>query len=154
MSRTLNFSSVDDVLAEVERLVAADRAGALRTAGSWTLGQSFGHLANWIEYGYEGFPFKVPWIMRIVLRMFLRGILRKKMKPGARIPGASAGTYGVEPMSTDEGARRFRAALDRLKRGEPARFDSPAFGKMSEADRLLLNLRHAELHLGFFSTAA
>ena len=62
---------------------------------------------------------------------------------------AEDGTVGIEPLSTAEGADRLRRALTRLKRGEPAKFDSPAFGLMSHDDRVQLNLRHAELHFSF-----
>jgi hypothetical protein len=63
-----------------------------------------------------------------------------------RIPG---GTLGIEPYSTEEGARRYRASLARLQRREAPRFDSPALGPMTDVERLSINLRHAELHLSF-----
>jgi hypothetical protein len=52
-------------------------------------------------------------------------------------------------MPTVAAANRLLAALRRLQSGEEAKFDSPGFGAMSMADRVQLNLRHAELHLGF-----
>jgi hypothetical protein len=71
------------------------------------------------------------------------------MPAGVRIPGTKDGTFGTEPLSTSEGADRLRRAFQRLLSDEPARYDSPAFGPMSHADRIQLNLRHAELHLSF-----
>lgn len=149
--RTLRFSAIDDVLAEVDRLVAAERGGTLRCTGNWSAGQNFGHIAAWIEYGYEGFPMKPPpWLVRIMLRYIMKPrCMRSGMRPGMRIPGAKDGTWGTEPMSTDDGAKRLRAALMRLKNREPAKFHSPAFGQVSEDDRATMTLRHAELHLGF-----
>lgn len=146
--RALRFETVDDVLAEVERLVAAEREGWLRRTGNWTLGQTLGHLAAWIDYAYEGYPFRVPWFIRFFVRMRMRRYLRRGLDRGVRIPGVAGGTYGIEELSTEEGERRLRAALERL-RSEPARYDSPVFYPLSEEDRLALNLRHAELHLGF-----
>ena len=32
----------------------------LRCAGNWTAGQTFGHLAVWIECSYDGYPFRAP----------------------------------------------------------------------------------------------
>lgn len=75
--------------------------------------------------------------------------LRRGMPSGQRIPGVAGGTYGTELFTTAEGADRLRRALQRLTSNEPAKFDSPALGPMSHADRIRLNLRHAELHLGF-----
>lgn len=147
--RSLRFNSIEDVLAEIDRIVAADQSGRLRCAGNWTAGQTFGHLATWINYGWDGYPFKVPWFIRLILRSKVRRMLSDGMPRGVRIPKAEAGTYGVEPLSTEEGAERLRAALRRLRSGDPPRFHSPAFGEMSLEDRVRLNLRHAELHLGF-----
>jgi hypothetical protein len=151
--RSLHFDSIDDVLAEIDRIVAADRAGMLRRGGNWTPGQAFSHLAAWIEYGYEGYPFRPPWFVRVIGRLMAKSAARKPMRRGFRIPGVEAGTYGVEEMTTDEGAARLKLALQRLKDGEPPRFESPALGPMSMNDRIGLNLRHAELHLGFLHPA-
>lgn len=143
--RRLRFADTGELLAEIDRVVAADQAGRLRCCGNWTAGQAMGHVATWINYGYEGYPRQVspPWFIRIVLKY-----LRDGMPAGVRIPRIDAGTLGTEPLSTEEGAARLRRAVERLTR-EPARFPSPAFGAMSEHDRVQLNLRHAELHLGF-----
>jgi hypothetical protein len=146
--RRLHFESFDDLVAEVDRLVAADAAGTLRCAGNWTAGQTFGHLATWINFYFEGFPFSVPWFVKLFLRAKKQAYLRDGMPPGVRIPRTENGTYGTEPLTTAEGAGRLRAAVARL-RFEPARFDSPAWGPMSLEERIILNLRHAELHLGF-----
>lgn len=146
--RHLRFDDLEMLLGEIDRIVAAERAGRLRRSGNWTTGQTFGHLAAWIEYGYEGYPFRTPWYIRVVIRMMMLRYLTKGMPAGLRIPATPGGTYGTEVMSTEEGERRLKAALERLRR-EPARFDSPSIGRLSEHQRQQLNLRHAELHLGF-----
>ncbi|HEY3241947.1 MAG TPA: DUF1569 domain-containing protein [Phycisphaerae bacterium] len=147
--RRLRFGSIDELLAEVDRIAAADTAGTLRRTGNWTAGQTFGHLATWICYGYEGYPMRVPWFIRPFIRRKLGSYLREGMPAGVRIPRTEAGTYGTDVLSTQEGARRLRDALTRLKKREPCPHDSPAFGAMSYDERIALNLRHAELHLGF-----
>lgn len=148
--RKLRFGSIDEALAEVDKIVAADEAGTLVTLGNWTPGQIFAHLAAWIEYGYDGYPLKAPpWFIRVILRMRLKNIIRKGMPSGVRIPRVENGTVGQDPLSTAEGAARLRRAFERLQSGEPPKFDSPAFGPMPHDDRVQLNLRHAELHLSF-----
>lgn len=147
--RKLRFQSISQLLSDVDRIVAADKAGTLRCSGNWTAGQILGHLASWINYGYEGYPFTTPWFIRLILRFKVKKYLREGMTAGVRIPGVEAGTYGVEKLSTQEGAERLRQAIARLQKGEPVGFDSPGFGKMSAEERLTLNLRHAELHLSF-----
>ncbi len=146
--RKLRFKNINDVHSEIDRIVAAERTGTLRRSGGWTTGQVFGHLATWITYGYEGYPMRVPWFIRFILRFRVKRYLRDGMPAGVRIPNVAGGTYGTELLSTAEGTQRLRAALERLGR-EPATFDSPAFGKLTDEQRVALNLRHAELHLGF-----
>jgi len=148
--RALRFQSIEDCIAEILRIVEAERGNRLVATGNWTPGQILGHLAAWIEYGYEGYPIKAPpWIIRWILRMNLRRILSKGMSKGVRIPGIQEGTTGTQDMPMGEAANRLLNALDRLNRNEPAQHESPAFGPMSHEDRIQLNLRHAELHLGF-----
>ena len=148
--RQLRFNSIDEVLQEIDRIVAADQAGTLRTLGNWTPGQIMGHLAAWTNYSYDGYPLKAPpWFIRIILRMLVKKYLRKGMPSGQRIPGVENGTYGTALFTTAEGADQLRRALRRLESDEVAKFDSPGFGVMSDEDRLQLNFRHAELHLSF-----
>ena len=148
--RSLRFDSIDDCLAEIDRIVAAAQQGDLKALGNWTPGQVMAHLAAWIEYGYDGYPLKAPpFFVRWILRMQLKKMLNKGMPSGVRIPGIKEGTIGMDPMETGEAAERLRAAFARLQNRDEAKFDSPAFGKMSHDDRVLLNLRHAELHLSF-----
>ena len=150
--RKLRFDSLDDCLAEVGRILAADEEGVLRNSGNWTPGQVMAHIASWIEYGYDGYPIAPPpFFVRWILRLRLGKMLREGMPRGVRIPGVKQGTVGMDDMPTPEAARRLVTALTRLRDREEARFDSPAFGPMSHEDRIRLNLRHAELHLGFLS---
>jgi hypothetical protein len=149
--RKLQFQSIAEVQAEIGRIVAADADGRLRTTGNWTPGQICDHLAAWIEYGYSGYPMKPPpWIIRVLLRWQLRKMLRDGMPGGVKIPGVPDGTYGQDNQPLPAAAERLMRALDRLQR-EPCPHDSPAFGRMSHEDRIALNLRHAELHLGFLA---
>lgn len=150
--RTLHFSSIDECIAEINRLVAADSKGTLRHLANWTPGQIMFHLAAWIEYGYDGYPIAPPpRFIRWILRLGLSRMLRKGMSRGVRIPGIKEGTVGIEDMPTTAAAERLINAMNRLRSGEESEFDSPAFGPMSHDDRIRLNLRHAELHLGYLS---
>ena len=138
------------MLAEVERVAEADRQGRLRTVGNWSPGQVLAHLAAWIEYGYDGFPMKPPpFFIRWILKRQLRKYLVGSMPRGVRIPRVKQGTYGLDEMPVAAAAARLTRAFQRLGSGELAKYDSPAFGPMSHEDRVRLNLRHAELHLGF-----
>jgi hypothetical protein len=149
--RTLRFDSINDLLTEVDRIVASERAGTLRRTGNWTTGQAFGHLAAWLNFGWDGYPpgAHPPWLVKVIAKMLKNTILYKPMRRGMKIGRIPGGTLATEPMSTEEGARRLREGLGRLHRREPPKFHSPALGPLSDEERLALTLRHAELHLGF-----
>jgi hypothetical protein len=150
--RQLRFNSVDECVAEIDRIVEAEREGRLRTTGNWTAGQILGHLASWIEFGYAGYPIAPPpFFIRWILRWKLKQMLQKGMPRGVRIPGNKDGTVGIEDVPFAAAAERLVNGFRRLQRGEDAKFDSPAFGPMPHDDRIRLNLRHAELHLGYIS---
>ena len=148
--RDLQFNSIDECVADIHQILEADRNGQLRAVGNWTPGQVLSHVAAWIEYGYEGYPMKPPpFFIRWILRFQLKKILRNGMPTGVRIPGIKEGTVGMEEMPTAEAGQRAKTAFERLSKREESKYDSPAFGKMSHDDRIRLNLRHAELHLGY-----
>jgi len=54
----------------------------------------------------------------------------------------------TEPMPLDEALGRYRRALERLK-VEPPASPNVIFGHLTHAEWTALQLRHAELHLGF-----
>ena len=146
--RTLRFESLDQLMAEVERLAEAERAGQLRRLGNWTLGQTVGHLASWAEYSYTGAPLKVPFFIKWFLRLRKKTFLYSPMRAGVKIPGVAGGTLATEPMPLDEALGRYRRALERLK-VEPPASPNVIFGHLTHAEWTALQLRHAELHLGF-----
>ena len=148
--RKLHFKTIEDLFEELNRIESADRTGSIKSVGNWTVGQILSHLSAWIEYGWDGYPIGAPpfFIKWFLVRM-CKGILRDGMKPGTRIPGVEGGTIGQELAPTEQALARLRSALTRLQQGEVAKFESPAFGPLSNDDRIQLNLRHAELHLSF-----
>ena len=150
--RRLRFESIAECKAEIARIVEAQQAGQLRAHGKWSAGQVLAHVAAWIEYGYVGYPIgKPPFFIRWILRLGLGSMFSKGMSRGVKIPGVKGGTTGADEMPTLAAAERLYKALDRLESVEEPKFDSPAFGAMSKGDRIRLNLRHAELHLGYLS---
>ena len=149
--RPLRFATTDDLRRDIDLLTDVDRAGTLRAAGNWSLGQAFGHLAAWINYPYDGYPpqARPPWFVKVVCRMMKRKFFAGGLPAGVRIPRVEGGTFGIDPMPTDEGRARLLRALDRLDRTPPP-LPSPVFGPLSQDEWRRLNLGHAELHLSFF----
>lgn len=153
--RKLRFDTIDDCLQDLDRLEQAERQGNLKTLGNWTAGQNLSHVAAWIEYGWEGYPMEEPPAeVAVAMRAMLDDILENGMGAGMMLPEVEGGTFGADEMETLAAVDRFRAALNRLKLGEVATHNNPAFGEMSHEKRVKLNLRHAELHLGFLDSGA
>jgi hypothetical protein len=148
--RQVRFRSIADLEREVDRLVAADRAGRIKLRGNWTLAQMLGHLSAFTDYFYIGFPIpRAPLFVRLVLRLMRGRFLNGTMPPGIRIPNVKGGTLGAEPIALDDALAKFHGAIGRLKAGDQPRHPSPAFGPMNLDEVTRLTLRHAELHLGF-----
>lgn len=148
--RPLNFGSIADLRADLDRLERAHAAGTLEATGNWSPGQALGHLATWIGFAYTGPPrASIPAApIRLMLRMTKRRWLSKTLPAGFRIPRVEGGTFGIEPLEFDEGIRRLRADLMRLE-SEPPPPRHPLFGRMTHQEWIQLHLRHAELHMGF-----
>jgi hypothetical protein len=146
--RILRFESIDELMADVNRLAEAERQGRLRRLGNWTLGQTLGHLARWAEFSYIGAPLKVPFYITWIVRLRKRKCLYKPMRPGVRIPGVTGGTLATAPVPLEDGLARMRRLMERLKFEAPTK-PQVIFGRLSHDEWIALHLRHAELHLGF-----
>jgi len=148
--RSLRFDRIDQVLADIDSLAEAETNGTARCLGNWTFGQNLNHLATWVDYAYEGLPYKIPFVIRCVARPLKKRILTKPMKPGMRLPNTSGGTLATEVVATDEALSHLRKTLARLACECPVR-PHPMFGPMHHDEWIALHLRHAELHLSFIS---
>jgi hypothetical protein len=146
--RELHFTRIEEALADVEQLVAAEREERLKRSGNWTLGQTLGHLSAWADYSYDGVPLKVPLVVRLVMRPMKRRFLRGPMPAGRNIPKVPGGTLATEPLSSEEGLSRFRRSFTRL-RDEPPTRPHLLFGPLTHEQWMQSHLRHAELHLSF-----
>lgn len=147
--RKLRFESLDEVLAEAERLAAAND---VRTLGNWTLGQILQHLATSYHMAIDGSSFKPPWYIRIAARLIRGGVIHKKMSAGFKLPPGLAKTLvAPDSITTAAGIQALRDAIERFRR-EPQRKPHAAFGKLTDEEWEKLQLRHAELHFSFVVT--
>jgi hypothetical protein len=142
--RTLHFNSLDDVVADAQRLVASPTT---RTLGNWPLGQLFSHLATAVNGSIDGIPHKAPWFIRAIAPVFKRRFLTKPMSAGFNLPKEAE--VGFYPAATSqEGFEQLRAAVGRW-RTEKMTSKHPVLGKLTHEEWSQLHLRHAELHLSF-----
>ena len=122
--RTLDFARLDDVMPEVDRLLAGHA-----TVGNWSLGQICNHLARVFRMSVEGSTVNAPWLIRatlgpVVKRKVLReGSVATGIKtpdifvppPGCRRPGRGRGAAGVDRLLF--GPTRDRAGSTRSSAG-------------------------------------
>lgn len=143
--RTLAFRSLQEVLAEAERL-AADTPTML---GNWSLGQTLAHLARAMDMAVDGFPFRVAWVIRLVGSWMKKWMLSRPMAPGFKLPRrAEEKLVPREETSTADGLAMLRRAVERFRKG-PLLARHDILGAMTSGDWEMLQLRHAELHLSF-----
>lgn len=65
--RELHYGSLDELLADAEQIAA----GPYKTIGNWTYGQILTHLTEAMESTLDGFSFRAPLPMRVVVRLFM-----------------------------------------------------------------------------------
>lgn len=143
--RELHFASVDDILADVERLASAQE---IRALGNWSPGQVFKHLAILMNGSIDGIDHQLPGVVQLLLRLFLKNrLLNKPMPPGFQLPRTASAI--IPPETTVEaGLANIRQAIGRLK-VETASGRHPALGQLTREEWHKLHCRHSELHLSF-----
>ena len=146
--RKFHFDSLDDMLAEVDRL----NQGQVTALGNWSPGQVLRHVAMAMDNSIDGFGFKFPLPFRLIAKVMKNRLLSMSMPAGFKVP--KKGEAGLIPPATDwaEGGRLIHDAVRRLK-NETQRAKSPAFGSMTREDWDRMHCRHAELHLSFLTPA-
>ncbi|MDQ3023118.1 MAG: DUF1569 domain-containing protein [bacterium] len=150
--RKVHFTSLDELLADAEQLVALDGQGRVQPLGNMSLGQALGHLALWMHSCIDGIPVDPPWFIRIAGRLLKRSILRGGLRPGVKLPpDAEKQLVPTPSITSSEGFNQLSTACARLRR-EGKRVPSPVFGVLTLEEWDTMHLRHAELHLSFMET--
>jgi hypothetical protein len=142
--RTLHFNTLDDILADVERL----GQGKVRALGNWSPGQILKHVTVPMLWCLDGAPLKGAWYIRLMSFFFKKKFLRDPMPAGFKLPEDFARQLVPGETSWEDGLQAIRATLARLK-AEPQRHPSPFLGEMTREQWDQLHCRHCELHLSF-----
>jgi Protein of unknown function (DUF1569) len=143
--RELRFDSLDDVVADAERVVGA---AGVRTLGNWPPDRLLGHLTTAINGSIDGMPFRAPWYIRLIAPRLKRRFTTRKMSPGFKLPKQVEASYFPASPSNLEALAKLKAAVARTKT-ERMTADHPALGKLNHEEWTQLHLRHAELHLSY-----
>ena len=146
--RELKFQSLDEVIAEAEKLVNSPQT---RLLGNKSLDQILNHLAIATEGSIDGTAIKAPWFIRLV-GPFLKGrLLKHKMPAGFKLPARFEDGYFPKSASPNDALQRLRNAVARLQ-NERMTAKHPVLGQLNHDEWNQLHLRHSELHLSFVTT--
>lgn len=139
--RTVHYDSFDDLLADARELTEQ----YVHTIGNWSLGQILAHLAQSQNYSIDGFDFRLPGPIRLIVRLFMkRNFLRRRIPAGLKSPARMA----PQETTAAAGLAALEAAVQR-QRQEPRNADHPALGRLSPEEWDQFHLRHAEMHMSF-----
>jgi hypothetical protein len=156
--RAVHFQTMDDLVAEVERLVAAGKAGKVQPLGNWSPAQVLWHIGKLIECSFDGFPFRYRrgprWTMRLLRLVSWRLLIALAFRPGFTNPPEAALLEPEPSLSLESAAVYLRAQIARIHNGEQMTQACSVDGPYSDEQWIYIHLRHAELHLSFLSVAA
>ena len=142
--RQLHFNTLDDILADVERLNQVK----IRALGNWSPGQNLKHVVTVMDWCIDGAPVKAPFYIRIFGWFIKNRFLTQPMSAGFGLPKATAAYLVPGETSWEEGLRHFRGSMQRMKT-ESQRKPSSFLGALTREQWDQLHCRHCELHLSF-----
>jgi hypothetical protein len=149
--RELTFNSLDEVVAEAERLAA----GEVRTTGNHSFGQILHHLAvsHDVSTGRVVGP-SPPFLFRLLMPLMKRMVINDKpLKPGIKLPAKGESFFWPDrEFDVAEELQHLKDSVEYYKANGPLP-QHPVFGKLTrdEADGLMC--RHGALHLSFVHPA-
>jgi hypothetical protein len=141
--RQLKFSSVDEIVPDLDRLMAGHQ-----TVGKWTLGEICNHLSKVFIGSVDGFANKAPLLLRVTIAPFIfRHILKtEQMAEGFNTPAEMMPGPGLDDRAEVEA---LRAAV-RLYLANPNPVaEHPFFGKIGRNGWDRLHRIHCAHHLSF-----
>jgi hypothetical protein len=142
--RQLSFNSLDEILADVERL----NQGPVKNLGNWSSGQVLKHVTIVMTASLDGFHHTAPWFVRLIGKLVKKKMLTKPMSAGFTLPSNAAAEMVPGPIEWADAVRQFRDVVRRLQ-SEEKRMPSSFLGKLTREEWDRLHCRHSELHLSF-----
>jgi hypothetical protein len=151
--RPVHLPTIDDLVAEVDRVIAAASAGKVRPLGNWSPAQVLWHIGRLIELSFDGFPFRYrrgpEWITRLFRLLAWRRLIALAFRPGFKNPPEAAGLEPDPSVSLDAAAAYLAHQVARIRNGERMTQECSIEGPYTHQQWVYIHLRHAELHLSF-----
>lgn len=149
MNRKLELTSLDDAVAEANRLMTA----GYRQTGNWDLAQTLGHCTDWLRFPLEGYPhvrFPMNMIFAFVRLTMGKAFYRKVLRERGFKSGSPTFPTTVKPKNNEsdaEAVRKFTAAIEEFKSFQGQLHPSPLFGALTYEQQRELQLIHLQHHL-------
>lgn len=151
--RAIHLNTIDDLAAEVERLVEAAASGRVQSLGRWSTAQALWHVGRMIEFSFDGFPFRyrrgLKWLTLILRAVAWRWLIRMALRPGFKNPPYAAALEPDQTVTLEAAAERIRRQIARIQNGEQMTQACSIEGPYTHEQWVYTHLRHAELHFGF-----
>jgi hypothetical protein len=153
--RRVRLRTIDELLAEVDRVTAAAAAGKVRPLGNWSAAQVLWHLGRFVELSFDGFPFRYRWAPAWFARLFRllawRRLLALAFRPGFKNPPEAAAVEPDPSLPLAGAASYLKRQLARIRDGERMTQACSVEGRYTHEQWVYAHLRHAELHLSFLA---
>jgi hypothetical protein len=147
--------TVEDLLAEIERVAVAEAAGRVRPLGNWSPAQVVWHISRLMELSFDGFSWRYrrgpTWLTRLIRFLSWRWLIQLAFAPGFQNPPEAAALEPPPAVSMEEAVADLRRQVERIRRGERMTQAAGVEGPYSHEQWLYIHLRHAELHLSFLA---
>jgi hypothetical protein len=146
--RPLRFSTLDEVMPEVERLLRGHT-----TVGRWSLGQICNHLTSTIVGSIDGFPVHAPWLVRKTIGAVVkrRLLATGQMREGVKLPEKFHPQPGLDDRAE---AEALRAAIHLYSAHTGDMAFHPMFGVLGRDEWTRLHCIHCAHHLSFARPSA
>ena len=118
------------------------------TVGNWSYAQILTHLAKVMNASFDGFPFLMPWPIRVAVRLIRKPILRTGFPSGFKAPKKADSLMPSASADLETALEEIHKAILRLQDHVPNK-PHAVFGLLSYQEWVQLHLRHAELHMSF-----
>ena len=147
--RELSFASLDDAVADVERLAG----GQVRTTGNHSFGQIIEHLARTHDMATGKLEAPRPPLFIRLLMPLIKSSIIKDVKPGYKLPPkAEAFFWPDQEFDVQEALAHLKESVERFNSVGPLP-KHPIFGKLSIEKSTQLNCKHCAMHLSFVHPA-
>lgn len=151
--RKVRLKTMEDLVAEVDRLRSAAAAGSAKQLGNWSPAQVLWHIGKLIQLSFDGFGWRYrhgpEWTMRLMRWISWHWLIAMAFRPAFKNPPEAAVLEPDLRAEFNDAADFLLQQVRRIHSGEQMTQSCSVDGPYSHEQWIYIHLRHAELHLSF-----